>query len=374
MIKSFLSHEEMNMMNQINELSTLINQTFNWNKARMDCLVGMLIALLSTRSINLTELAIAFPSEAKPDSRYRRIQRFISDYLLDFDKVSLFIMKLFGFLNQDYYLTLDRTNWKLGKKNINILVLAVAYRGMAIPVRWVLLDKRGHSNTQERIDILAGFIKQFGKASILGVLADREFVGENWFKYLKNQGINFIIRIKKDAKTTNSQGQEVQVQNLFLHLKVAEQLTIEDPRLITDVFVYLTALRLSDGELIIIASSKNDRQKALEYYKERWQIETLFSCLKSRGFNLEDTHVTDPERIKRLLIVPVIAFCWAHRTGEWQHDSVKPIKVKKHLRLSKSIFRVGLDFIRNALFNATSSFNLTTLFKFLDFNHFYASS
>ncbi|MBK8537096.1 MAG: transposase [Candidatus Competibacteraceae bacterium] len=38
-------------------------------------------------------------------------------------------------------------------------------------------------------------------------------------------------------------------------------------------------------------------------YKERWQIETLFSGLKSRGFNLEETHVTDPERIKRLLII-----------------------------------------------------------------------
>ncbi|MBK8536174.1 MAG: hypothetical protein IPL59_14205 [Candidatus Competibacteraceae bacterium] len=63
-------------MNQINELSALINQTFNWNKARIDCLVGMLIALLSTRSINLAELAIAFPSPAKPDSRYRRIQPF----------------------------------------------------------------------------------------------------------------------------------------------------------------------------------------------------------------------------------------------------------------------------------------------------------
>ncbi|MBK8534611.1 MAG: hypothetical protein IPL59_05515 [Candidatus Competibacteraceae bacterium] len=50
-------------MNQINELSALINQTFNWNKARIDCLVGMLIALLSTRSINLTELAIAFQAQ-----------------------------------------------------------------------------------------------------------------------------------------------------------------------------------------------------------------------------------------------------------------------------------------------------------------------
>ncbi|MBK8750960.1 MAG: transposase [Candidatus Competibacteraceae bacterium] len=123
-------------------------------------------------------------------------------------------------------------------------LLAVVYRGLAIPIRWTLLDKRGNSNTQERIDLLAGFIKQFGKISILGLLADREFVGEKWFNYLKNEGIDFIIRIKKNAKTTNSQGQEVPVQNLFLHLKLAEQLTLEDSRLITGVKVYLTALRL----------------------------------------------------------------------------------------------------------------------------------
>ncbi|MBK8755204.1 MAG: transposase [Candidatus Competibacteraceae bacterium] len=117
--------------------------------------------------------------------------------------------------------------------------------------------------------------------------------------------------------------------------------------------------------MLILASSKKGQQ-SVEYYKERWQIETLFSCLKSRGFHLEETHVTDPERIKRLLIIPVITFCWAHRIGEWQHDSVKPIKVKKHLRFSKSIFKTGLDFIRNAIFNPTSLFNLAALFHFLD--------
>ncbi|MBK8753764.1 MAG: transposase [Candidatus Competibacteraceae bacterium] len=127
-----------------------------------------------------------------------------------------------------------------------------------------MLDKRGNSNTQERIDLLAGFIKQFGKISILGLLADREFVGEKWFNYLKNEGIDFIIRIKKNAKTTNSQGQEVPVQNLFLHLKLAEQLTLEDSRLITGVKVYLTALRLKDGELLILASSKKGQQ-SVEY-------------------------------------------------------------------------------------------------------------
>ena len=108
---------------------------------------------------------------------------------------------------------------------------------------------------------------------------------------------------------------------------------------------------------------------SIEHYARRWQIETLFSCLKSRGFNFEDTHVTDRRRIKCLLVVAVIAFCWAHRVGEWQHEQVKAINVKKHQRLAKSIFRAGLDIISDALFNLTYGFGnaLELLFPFLEF-------
>lgn len=81
----------------------------------MDCFSWLLIALLKLRSINLTELATAFPSKALKESRYRRIQRFLCEHFLDFDVVALFIMQLFCFLEIDYSLTLDRTNWKWGE-------------------------------------------------------------------------------------------------------------------------------------------------------------------------------------------------------------------------------------------------------------------
>lgn len=75
--------------------------------------------------------------------------------------------------------------------------------------------------------------------------------------------------------------------------------------------------------------------------------------LKGRGFNLEETRVTNRTRIKRLLVVPVIAFCWAHYTGEWRHAYVKPIKIKKHGRLAKSYFKYGLDWVRDKLLKAS---------------------
>jgi hypothetical protein len=256
--------------------------------------------------------------------------------------------------------------------NINILVLALVYKGAAIPIYWLVLNKKGNSDTRERIALMKRFIKQFGKENIIAVLADREFIGETWFKWLKSEGINFQIRVKKDAKVPNSRGERLQAHVLFLFLKVGEQLIIRDTRKVTDVEVYLSALRLEDGKLLILASSEPVEQP-LEAYAKRWEIETLFSCLKGRGFNLEDTRITKLIRIKRLLVVVVIAFAWVHRTGEWRHENVKPIRIKKTLeRLAKSIFRYGLDWLQDKLQNSVDS--LKTLLYFLVFKELYEVS
>ena len=163
---------------QINELATILNEHFQWNKARMDCFVGMLVALMGVSTVNLTQLALIFPSRGQVPSRYRRMQRFFSECWIDYNDVARFIMRLFGFTDTDFYLTLNRTNWKWGKVNVNLLVLAVVYRGAAIPVYWLPPDKRGNSNSRERIALMQRFIGQFGKGRVKGLLADREFIGD----------------------------------------------------------------------------------------------------------------------------------------------------------------------------------------------------
>lgn len=68
---------------------------------------------------------------------------------------------------------------------------------------------------------------------------------------------------------------------------------------------------------IIVSNFKFENP--LGIYKRRWGIETLFGCLKSRGYRMEDTHITDGDRIERLLFVLAIAFCWVYKTGELEN-------------------------------------------------------
>jgi hypothetical protein len=81
----------------------------------------------------------------------------------------------------------------------------------------------------------------------------------------------------------------------------------------------------------------------------RWEIENLFQCLKGRGFHLEETRLTHYFRIKKVMALLALAFCWAHKTGEWKHQAVRPLKIKKHGRKEQSLFRYGLDYLTHSL-------------------------
>jgi predicted DNA-binding transcriptional regulator len=184
-------------MECISELKDSLNVYFGWNKARMACFVNMLLALLATRTVNLNKLACVVFGDALQSSRYRRIQRFFSKFPLDYQQIAGFIFKLFFVSDGQWYLSMDRTNWRWGKSDINILMLGIVFKGTAIPIYWMLLDKRGNSDTQERIALIQMFIDHFGKNCIKGILADREFVGKDWFGWLLKERIPFYIRIKK---------------------------------------------------------------------------------------------------------------------------------------------------------------------------------
>jgi len=125
----------------------------------------MMIALCKIKTVNYQSLANVFESSASVESSMRRIQRFMADFDLPMRLISTFI---FGLLPRktDLGLVLDRTNWKFGNSNINILMLGICYKNMAIPIMFKMLDKRGNSDTDERIELMKQFIGWFGKDCI----------------------------------------------------------------------------------------------------------------------------------------------------------------------------------------------------------------
>ncbi len=70
--------------------------------------------------------------------------------------------------------------------------------------------------------------------------------------------------------------------------------------------------------------------------------------MKSSGFNIEDTHLRDGDRIARLFAMAYIAL-WAYLVGEHKDINIKPIKILKHGRKAKSLVKYGLEEISTIL-------------------------
>ena len=119
--------------------------------------------------------------------------------------------------------------------------------------------------------------------------------------------------------------------------------------------VRLAGSRSERGELMIVATNK-PADNAIAIYLRRWEIEVLFSCLKTKGFRFEDTHLTHRDRISKLMGLLVVGFAWAHKVGEWR-AATRPIPFCKHRdgrRPQHSFFRYGFDLIRDIVLHISA--------------------
>lgn len=313
------------------------------HRSRLECLSMLIVALIQARTVNLVTLSSMMESHAQAASVYRRLQRFFSELRLD--EANLLQLSQTLHPQKSYSLCLDRTNWKFGKLNINILTLAYAHEGVAIPLLWSLLPKFGNSSTRERIVLLERLLSQMNVTQIRELLADREFIGRDWFDYLKSQQIPFVIRVRKDAL-----GDEwFHLFQFFQHLPVGEHKVLRQRYSIFGSSLCIAGARLANGEYLIVVSNRS-AANALASYAKRWQIECFFKSLKSSGFDLEATHLTSLERINTLLLVVSLSFVWALKVGEVLRRH-KPIPIKKHGRKQQSVFRLGLDHLRHLFAN-----------------------
>ena len=335
-------------MADIRLLERTLASTVAWNKARINFVAKFLVALIQVRSVNLVEVASVFAGSAQPASHYKRAQRFLRFFELPYRSVAALVLKLLG-VPAPWVLTMDRTDWYLGQTPLNILVLGVAYRGTAFPVLWAILEKKGCSSTAERCALLDEFGRLFGFSSIAYLCADREFIGKVWFSYLRRKGIACRIRVRANTKIANARGRMVQARHLFRHGRLNHPAALAGARLIWGHRWHVSGMRLPKGEYLIVVSER-ECESAIADYARRWEVETLFGCLKTRGFCLEQTHVTDPARLKKLLALLALAFCWAHVVGEWL-STQQPLPLKRHGRKAVSIFRRGLDHLRRILCN-----------------------
>lgn len=155
-----------------------------------------------------------FLGNTQTDSRshYQRIKRWFWQSLAQKYVWLILLGVAAGLLKKmSEIILIDGTSWQWGGKTFHFLTLSVVYQGVAIPIWWVELGRLGISDQRQRKTLLMGALKVL-KLLDKTLVGDREYVGAVWFKYLKDNDLGFVIRLrdKNYQGAINAKGKSIE--------------------------------------------------------------------------------------------------------------------------------------------------------------------
>jgi hypothetical protein len=140
--------------------------------------------------------------QTKMESDYQRLIRFfkMGNIRSFIEGIQQMLIAMIGV--ESIYWIMDRSNWKVGRKNVNLLTIGGLYWNVFIPLSWIQLNKRGNSNLSDRKKVIRKMKKLWlwtgKKIQDVIVLGDREFIGSEWFEFLLSEKLSFVVRLKEN--------------------------------------------------------------------------------------------------------------------------------------------------------------------------------
>ncbi len=342
------------MLPYVKQLTRVLSERLGWNRARMKLMARLMRVLPMQTTTNLAQLAVVMKPEVETDSTYRRLQRFFAEFSFGYETLGRFLLDLVP-TEPPYVAVLDRTEWHFGQTAVNVLMIGIAKGGIAYPVTWSVLGHGGGSGAGEHTELLDRFLRLVEPDDLRALVADREFTGSGFLKELNKREIPFVIRLKKDRRIGPPSGEWMLPAKMFAracqpgqseHLPAPKGLGGAE-----SVECQVTTRRLEEDSFLILAGQKVDPGSMLDLYRKRWEIETLFAALKSRGFGLEETHMTGPDRIRKLLGMLALTYSWTRIIGINRKAREGAPRECANGYPEKSLFRYGLDRLRELTAN-----------------------
>lgn len=336
-------------------------------RAALKNIMLLVVCLLQRETVNLYKLKkqvgpVLGNTASKPSAHYKRLLRlFKQEKESDlWQLLLLFCLRLFRLKVE--YLLLDGTSWQFGKEKIHLLVLSMVYQGVAIPICWSNLAKKGTSSVEERKELLQkaqGLYQLSGKV----LVADREYIGPEWFKALQQAGLHWVVRLRQNLyRQAVDQAPGWRYSKLRQKAKsrqrpVSKRIQLEG---LPVTFVVLRNRQPQAKEALLYLLSDLENAPAISHaYQLRWLIEYCFKHMKSNGFDLEDLSFRDKDKIRLLLAVVVVAYCLSIHQGLKFDKTVKRKKYPNQTTArAVSVFRNGLDHLSSHVYQ---------LVLFLDF-------
>ena len=313
----------------------------------------LLSVMQSEKQVRLERLARVFPYPITTESRRRKLQRF-----LDLPNLTI---SLIWFPLITYWLTtycrigtrlsiaIDRSQWGC----INLFMVSLIWERRAIPLYWSLLPKLGSSNFDEQTTNLQPVLPVFSQYKVI-VLGDRKFCSIDLGNWLKEKGVSFCLRLKRNhcIEIEHLVWQRLDELGIVPGTSLYFQGKIVRKTQPATGFDVACKWKRNYGacqvdEAWFILTNLGSLGAALNAYKQRMGIEEMFRDCKTGGYDIEGTSLKGNRLINMILLMTL-----AYSSAIFQGTELNKKQVQEYVSRRKepkkryrrrSTFGVGLD-------------------------------
>ena len=151
------------------------------------------------------------------------------------------------------------------------------------------------------VELVSTVIPQGAKVVFLG---DEEFDGTALQAKLSAVGWSYVCRTAMST-TAPWAGESFRLDVLGTCLRPGRLIALPEAYVTQEAYgpiMVLCGWAKGDQEPLYLVSNVATAEEACCWYQKRFRIETFFSDQKSRGCHLHTSHISDPQRLSRLLI------------------------------------------------------------------------
>ena len=272
------------------------------SKPLKNTLVELIVCLLENNKAHLSKLGeYLCDNHTKIMTPIQRIRRFLSNPRISPSvtiRPLLFLMRPLLEKLPELILIVDRTNWEKRRHYINILSVAVSYKGRALPLYWMVFGKKGNSSLEQWKQVLFPVIIVLQQMSWLSdktihihVVADREFASPKLAEWLKTiYDVTVTLRIKASMYLTGEDTPETKVASLIRRMKKGSRYVLYNQVLTRDSNFKMNVLLTWDkdyGEPLVVATTSRNPAQVDATYRQRFNIEHMHKDWKSNAFDLK---------------------------------------------------------------------------------------
>src|SRR5438093_10079203 len=198
-------------------------------------------------------------------------------------------------------------------RDCTALMIHVLYKGRALPLAWrVRQGPKGHFPEDLHIAVVALMREVIPEGAKVVFLGDGEFDRTTLQATLNEAGWSYACRTALSTVAT-WEGVTFRLDTLGTCSKPGTLIELKEVKFTRDGYgpvMVLSCWAKGYQDPLYLVSNMDAAEEACRYYQKRFRIETFFSDQKSRGFHLHKSHISDPQRLSRLLIAACLAYIW----------------------------------------------------------------